>query len=111
MRTGLVSFVRTQDEGAMRRKITIGMMLPEILEWANSVGPGDVQLLWSTLGLWCLVWRLVEGLSSNSLAQSWQSMQAHVSPPPPPPLHSLLLGFEIVVRSFHANSFCAEVVR
>ena len=27
--TGLVYFVRTQDEGAMCSKITIGMMLPE----------------------------------------------------------------------------------
>ena len=45
-------------------------MLPEILERANSVGSGDVQLLWSTSGLWCLVWRLVESRSSNSLAQS-----------------------------------------
>ena len=27
------------------------------------------------------------------------------------PLHSLLLGFEIGVRSFHAHSFRAEVVR
>ena len=27
------------------------------------------------------------------------------------PLHSLLLGFEIVLRSFHAHSFRAEVVR
>ena len=77
--TGLVSFVRTQDEGAMCPKITIGMMLPEILKWANSVGPGDVQLLWSTSGSWCLV-RLVEGRSSNSLAQSWQSKHMFRSP-------------------------------
>ena len=81
--TGLVSFVRTQDEGAMCPKTTIGMMLPEILKWANSVGPGDVQLLWSTSGSWCLVWRLVEGRSSNSLAQSWQSK--HMFRPPPQP--------------------------
>ena len=39
--TGLVSFVRTQDEGAMCPKITISM-IPEILKLANSVGPGDV---------------------------------------------------------------------
>ena len=41
-------FVRTQDEGAMCSKISFGMILSEILEWANSVGQGDVQLLWST---------------------------------------------------------------
>ena len=83
--TGLkfVSFVRTQDEGAMCPKITISMMLPEILKWANSVSPGDVQLLWSTSGSWCLVWRLVEGRSSNSLAQSWQ--RKHRFRPPPQP--------------------------
>ena len=73
---------------------------------ANSVGPGDVQLLWSTSGSWCLVWRLVEGRSSNSLAQSWHSKRMFR-----PPLRSLLLGFDIVVRSFHAHSFSAEVLR
>ena len=51
-------------------------------------GPGDVQLLWSTSGSWCLVWRLIEGRSSNSLAQRWQSKCMFR------PLHRLLLGFE-----------------
>ena len=81
--TGLVCFVQTQDEGAMCSKITFGMMLPEILEWANSVGLGDVQLLWLTSGSWCLVWRIVEGRSSNSLAQRWQSKRMFLPPPQP----------------------------
>ena len=83
--TDLVYFVRTQDEGAMCSKIAIGMMLPEILEWANSVGPGDVQLFWSTSGPWCWFGD-VEGRSSNSLAQSWQSK--HMFHPPPQPAAS-----------------------
>ena len=50
---------------------------------ANSVSPGDVQLLWSTSGSWCLVWRLVEGRSSNSLAQSWQIKHRFCPPSQP----------------------------
>ena len=62
-------------------------------------GSVDVLQLWSTSGSWCLVWRLVEGRYSYSLAQSRQSKRMFRPPPQP------AAWFEIVVRRFHAHSF------
>ena len=105
MRTGLVSFVRTQDEGAMCPKITISMMLPEILKLANSVGPGDVQLLCQLQGHGAWFGDSLKADPETPWPKAGKANTCFV------PLHSLLLGFEIVVRSFHAHRFRAEVVR
>ena len=103
--TGLVSFVRTQDEGAMCPKITISMMLPEILKLANSVGPGGLQLLCQLQGHGAWFGDSLKADPETPWPKAGKANTCFV------PLHSLLLGFEIVVRSFHAHRFRAEVVR
>ena len=81
------------------------MMLPEILKLANSVGPGDVQLLCQLQGHGAWFGDSLKADPETPWPTAGKANTFFV------PLQSLLLGFEIVVRSFHAHRFRAEVVR
>ena len=104
--TGLVCFVRIQDEGAVCSKITIGVM------FTRNFGMGELRWVWGT----CSCFGQLQGRG----AWFGESLKADPQTPWPNdgkanacffPLHSLLLGFEIAMRSFHAHSFSAEVLR
>ena len=97
--TGLVSFVRTQDEGAMCPKITIGMMLPEILKWATPWVRGMCSCFGQLQGRDAWFGDSLKADPQTPWPKAGKANTCSV------PLHSLLLGFEIVVRSFHAHSF------
>ena len=103
--TGLVSFVRTQDEGAMCPKITTGMMLPEIRNGRTPWVRGTCSCFGQLPGCGAWFGDSLKAYPQTPWPKAGKANTCFV------PLHSLLLGFEIVVRSFHAHSFCAEVVR
>ena len=104
--TGLVSFVRTQDEGAMCPKITISLMLPEILKWANSVGPGTCSCFGQLQrhGAWLEArWRSILKLLGPKLAK-----QTHVSSPSTACCLVLKLWCEAFMHTVSAQKLFAD---
>ena len=105
--TGLVSFVRTQDEGAMCPKITI-RMIPEILKLANSVGPGDVQLLCQLQGHGAWFGDSLKADPETPWPKAAVAKQTHVSSPSTACCLVLKLWCEAFMHTVSAQKLFAD---